>query len=108
MTVSELDLESEHKYLMYQTEKLENRINDYMEFINKMWKDVFLGFASSTDCNIMFKFNDHKNKEKFVMLMLETSYFKQLNISIDNFKKRMDEINNLIDEFEYLDNSDED
>ena len=74
--------------------KINELIDDYDTNIKNIWDDIFIGFSISDDCNILFNFTNIKSQSEFYNIMYNTPYYKQLQISLKNFIKRSDILQN--------------
>lgn len=70
--------------------KLEKMIDDYFSFINFLWETEIVEFNDSADCNLIIDTHKFDSKSKFIDVMIDTPYYKQLLISQANFSKRLE------------------
>ena len=73
---------------------LNELIDEYDNNMKIIWDDILVGFSISDDCNILFNFKKIKSKLEFYNIMYTTPYYKQLQISLNNFSKRYNVLQN--------------
>ena len=70
-------------------EVIKKDLERYDRYIEYLWNKVVVDYSRSMDCNLDLDIDDINAKRMFRSLMKNTSYYKQLNISLRNFERRV-------------------